>query len=88
MLSRTTVSEVTERPWADYEGFATRDLAEFEVVYLFVDGIGERLRTGQPREAVLCAWISCAGGTKVLLHLAPGTKGDTESCWAFFQDLQ
>ena len=70
MLSRTAVSEVTERLWAEYEGFATRDLAEFDVVYLFA----ERLRTGQPREAVLCAWGICADGTKVLLHLAPGTK--------------
>lgn len=82
MLSRTAVSEVTERLWAEYEDFATRDLAEFSVVYLFVDGIAERLRAGQPREAVLCAWGICADGTKVLLHLAPGTKEDTESCRA------
>jgi len=88
MLSRTAVSEVTERLWTEYEGFATRDLSEFEVVYFFVDGIAERLRTGQPREAVLCAWGICADGTKVLLHLAPGTKEDTESCRAFFQDLK
>ena len=26
-------------------------------------------------------------GQKVLLHLAPGTKEDTDSCMAFFQDL-
>lgn len=88
MLSRTAVSALTERLWAEYEGFATRDLAEFEVVYLFVGGIAERLRTGQPREAVLCAWGICADGAKVLLHLAPGTKEETESCRAFFQDLK
>ena len=88
MLSRTAVSEVTERLWSEYESFATRDLAEFGVVYLFVDGIAERLRTGQPREAGLCAWGICADGRKVLVHLAPGTKEDTESCKAFFQDLK
>ena len=33
-----------------------RDLAEHSVIYLFVDGIGERLRPGQRREAVLAAW--------------------------------
>jgi putative transposase len=43
LLSRTAVSEITERLWAEYEAFASRDLAEFEVTYLFVDGIAERL---------------------------------------------
>ena len=55
LLSRSAVSEVTERLWAEYEAFASRDLAEFEVIYLFVDGIAERLHLGQPREAVLAA---------------------------------
>jgi hypothetical protein len=50
LLSRTAVSEVTERLWAEYEAFASRDLAEFAVTYLFVDGIAERLHLGQPRE--------------------------------------
>jgi putative transposase len=77
LLSRTAVSEITERLWAEYEAFATRDLAEFEVTYLFVDGIAERLHLGQPREAVLAAWGILADGKKALLHLAPGTKEDT-----------
>jgi len=88
LVSRTAVSEITERLWSEYEAFATRDLAEFVVAYLFVDGIAERLRSGQPREAVLCAWAICRDGRKVLLHLAPGTKEDTESCKAFFQDMR
>jgi len=88
LLSRTAVSEVTERLWEEYEAFATRDLSEFEVVYLFVDGVAERLHPGQRREAVLCAWGIVADGKKVLLHLAPGTKEDTESCRDFFQDMK
>jgi transposase-like protein len=88
LLSRTAVSAVTERLWADYEAFASRDLSEFEVVYLFVDGIAERLHLGQPREAVLAAWGILADGKKALLHLAPGTKEDTASCREFFQDLR
>src|SRR5437868_12092237 len=43
LLSRSAVSEITERLWAEYEAFASRDLMEFEVTYLFVDGIAERL---------------------------------------------
>ena len=58
LLSRTAVSEITERLWTEYEAFASRDLSEFEVTYLFVDGIAERLHLGQPREAVLAAWAS------------------------------
>jgi len=88
LLSRTAVSAVTERLWAEYEAFASRDLAEFDVLYLFVDGIAERLHLGQPREAVLAAWGILADGEKALLHLAPGTKEDTASCREFFQDLR
>ena len=88
LLSRSAVSEITERLWAEYEGFAGRDLSEFEVTYLFVDGIAERLHLGQPREAVLAAWGLLAEGKKALLHLAPGTKEDTASCQEFFRDMR
>jgi len=88
LLSGTAVSEITERLWAQYQAFASRDLSEFEVVYLFVDGVAERLHLGQPREAVLAAWGILADGKKALLHLAPGTKEDTASCKEFFQDLR
>ena len=62
--------------------------SEFVVAYLFVDGVAERLHAGLPREAVLCAWGITDDGQKVLLHLAPGTKEDTASCTAFFEDLK
>lgn len=88
LLSRTAVSEITERLWAEYEAFASRDLSEFAVIYLFVDGIAERLHLGQPREAVLAAWGILADGKKALLHLTPGTKEDTASCREFFQDMR
>jgi len=88
LLSRTAVSEITERLWAEYESFVSRDLSEFEITYLFVDGIAERLHLGQPREAVLAAWGILADGKKALLHLAPDTKEDTASCREFFQDMR
>jgi transposase-like protein len=88
LLSRTAVSQVTERLWQEYEAFATRDLSEFAIAYLFVDGVAERLHAGMPREAVLCAWGITEEGRKVLLHLAPGTKEDTLSCTAFCEDLK
>src|SRR3989449_6827022 len=76
LLSRTAVSEVTERLWEEYEAFATRDLSEHQLLYLFVDDVAERLRPGLAREAVLCAWGIDQEGKKVLLALSPGTKED------------
>lgn len=87
VLSKSAVSVVTERLWADYQAFAGRDLSEHAVVYLFVDGIAERLHLGQPREAVLAAWGITQRGDKVLLGLLPGTKEDTPSCKEFLRDL-
>ena len=88
LLSRTAASELTERLWADYQSFAARDLSEFKVLYLFVDGIAEKLHLGQPREAVLAAWGITESGHKVLLGLAPGTKEDTASCRDVLRDLK
>jgi transposase-like protein len=88
LLSRTAVSELGEQLWADYQDFATRDLGEYEIVYLFVDGIAERIRPGQRREPVMAAWGFTATGAKVLLHLMAGSKEDAETVSAFFQDMR
>lgn len=88
VLTKSAVSQVTERLWADYQAFASRDLSDQEVVYLFVDGIAERLHLGQPREAVLAGWGITSNGNKVLLGLLPGTREDTVSCKEFLRDLK
>ncbi len=88
LLSRTAVSELGERLWADYQEFVSRDLSEYEIAYLFVDGIAERIRPGQRREPVLAAWGFSATGKRVLLHLMAGSKEDGETVTAFFQDMR
>ena len=88
LLSKTAVSELGERLWADYRDFATRDLGEYDIAYLFVDGIAERIRPGQRREPVLAAWGFTAEGKKVLLALMAGSKEDAETVSAFFQDMR
>lgn len=88
LLSRSAVSEVTEQLWSEYEAFATRDLSEHEMVYLFLDGVAERLHPGQKKDAVLCAWGIDIDGKKHLLALTPGTKEDTASVVEFCQDLK
>jgi len=57
--------------WEDYQAFAQRDLSEYEIRYLFVDGIVERLRPGAKREPVLAAW-GYDQGRRVLLHMMTG----------------
>jgi putative transposase len=88
LLSRSALTQVTEALWKEYAEFATRDLSEVRPLYLFFDGIAEKLRAGAPREAVLAAWAITWDGAKMLLHIAPGTKESTECCREFLQDLK
>jgi putative transposase len=87
-LSRSAASQVAERLWEDYQAFAARDLSDYRLLYLFVDGIAERLHLGCPREAVLAAWGIGENGNKVLLALHPGTKEDLVCSREFLRDLK
>lgn len=88
LLSRTGVSELTERLWEEYEAFATRDLSEIKPLYLFLDGLSARLTPGYRREAVLVAWCISWEGRKVLIHIAPGTKESKECCDEFIHEMR
>jgi putative transposase len=88
LLSRTAVAEIGKQLWEDYQAFKSRDLAEYDIGYLFIDGIAERIRPGQRREPVLAAWGFTFDGRKVLLHLMAGSKEDAETVSAFFQDMR
>src|SRR5205814_7940682 len=74
LISRSAVSEITGRLWADYQEFAGRDLSEIEAGYLFADAIFESLRAQGAKEALLVAWCIASDGRKHLLHLAVGNK--------------
>jgi putative transposase len=83
--SKTAVSQLGERLWEDYQAFAQRDLSEYQIAYLFVDGIAERLRPGAKREPVLAAWGFTADARRVLVA---GSKEDAETVTAFFEDMK
>ena len=87
VLTKSAASAVCERLWDEYQAFAQRDLGELDIVYLFLDGVAERLHLGQPREAVLAAWGIDCGGAKHLLALLPGLKESTSACIDFLRDL-
>ena len=87
-LSRTAVSGITEALWDEYETFQQRELAEFPVLYVFLDALYEALRRqGRTREGLLCAWGICEDGRKVLLHLAVGNTESYEGWCDFLRDV-
>jgi putative transposase len=87
LISRSAVSEITDRLWEDYQVFITRDLSEIVVEYLFVDAVFEALRRHGAKEALLVAWCIDSDGRKHLLHLAVGNK-ESEACWVeFFRSM-
>jgi putative transposase len=87
LISRSRVSEITDRLWEDYQAFVARDLSDINVEYLFCDAVFESLRRHGAKEALLVAWCIAADGRKHLLHLAVGNK-ESEACWTgFFRNL-
>ena len=87
LISKSAVSEITDRLWEDYQAFISRDLSDIAVEYLFVDAIFESLRRHGAKEALLVAWCIASDGRKHLLHLAVGNK-ESQACWTeFFRSM-
>ena len=89
LVSKSTVSQLTESLNEEYEAFSKRDLSGLELEYLFIDGVAEKLRkSGSQREAVLVAWGILRSGERVLIHVTPGNKESFECCLEFFRGLK
>ena len=69
VLSKSTVSQISESLIEDYEAFKCRDLSGLDVAYLFIDGVYEPLRRYGSNTGVLCCWGICSDGSRVLLDL-------------------
>lgn len=88
LLSRSSVSHVTEVLWQEYEAFTKRDLSGFDVVYLFADAVHESLKQQAGcKQAVLVSWGILRDGSKVLLHMSLGNKESGESWLEHFRSL-
>jgi transposase-like protein len=87
LLSRSTVSRLNEKLNEEYESFRKRDLSQFDVVYLFADGVYEAIRGYTSNQAILCAWGICGDGTKTLLHVAAVQSESAEAWTVFFEDM-
>src|SRR5919202_4463916 len=87
LISKSAVSEITDRLWEDYQAFISQVLSDITVEYLFVDAIFESLRRHGAKEALLVAWCIASDGRKHLLHLAVGNK-QSQACWTeFFRSM-
>jgi transposase-like protein len=81
LVSKSAVSEVTERLWAEYQAFRQQRWDAVEIVYLFADGLYEPLRaSGTTREAILCLWAICGDGRKRLLDVTLGNR-ESRDAW-------
>lgn len=88
LLSRSSVSDITESLNEEYEKFINRDLSGFDVIYMFVDGVYESLRLhGGRKEALLCAWGILSSGEKVMLHLSLGNKESYDTWKEFIREM-
>ena len=88
ILSRTAVSKVTDILYEEFEAFQNRDLSQFELEYLFLDAIYERLRKDYGmKEGVLCAWGITRQGEKVLLHMELGNKESYDAWLGFLRNM-
>lgn len=80
VLSKSTVSEMTETLHEEYEAWRVRDLSTESVAYLFIDTVYEPLRRWGQKTGVLCVWAICEDGRKVLLSLSTTNSESYESC--------
>jgi transposase-like protein len=87
ILSKSTVSELTDTLSQEYEAWRTRDLSQEPVAYLFIDTVYEPLRRWGQKTGVLCVWAICEDGRKVLLSLSTTNSESYESCLEVLRSL-
>lgn len=88
LLSKSTVSRLTQTLDAEFATWRRRDLTALPVLYRFLDAIFLPLRQGsQEKEGVLCAYGILESGRKVLLHVALGNRESYDAWLGFLHDL-
>jgi len=87
VLSKSTVSEMTETLNEEYEAWRMRELSNEPVAYLFIDTVYEPLRRWGQKTGVLCVWAICEDGRKVLLSLSTTNSESYESCLEVLRGL-
>ena len=88
MLSKSSVSKISDILWTDYENFLKRDLSNYEIVYLVVDAVYESIRPYvKQNEAILACYGVCVDGRKILLHMDLGNKESYDAWKDIFRNM-
>lgn len=87
VLSRNSVSTLTADLLEEYERFRTRDLAGYDVAYLFLDTVYEPLRRYGTKTGVLCCWAYLTNGSKMLVDMSLSNQESTDACLEFLREL-
>ena len=89
LLSKSSISALSDRLWEAYEEFCQQDLSGYQVAYLFVDAVYEAMRRYKTsKEGILVAWCILEDGAKLLLGLKLGNKESYQDWLDFFRDLK
>ena len=87
MLSKSSVSVITECLVEQYEAFKARDLGGFNVAYVFIDVVFEPLRRYGSRLGVMVCWGQCTDGSRVLLDLTLANNESYEAALEFIHGM-
>ncbi len=87
VLSKSTVSELTDTLSQEDEAFGTRDLSKEPVAYLFIETVYEPLRRWGNKPGGLCVGAIGEDGRKVLLSLSTTKSESYESCLEVLRGL-
>ena len=87
-LSASTVSRLKERWNVELAEWRGRRLDEFEVVYVWVDGVYVKAGFEREKSAVLVVIGALSDGSKVVLSAEPGYRESTQSWSEVLRDLR
>jgi transposase-like protein len=87
-LSPPTIARLKAVWQAEYDAWCQRPLHEFEVVYLWVDGIYVKAGLEKEKAALLTVIAALRDGRKVVLAVSPGHRESTETWSAILRDLK
>ena len=86
-LSPTTITRLTASWETEYQAWRTRNLADSEYVYVWVDGVHFRVRLEEDRLCTLVMVGVRPDGTKELIAVEEGYRESTDSWSTVLRDL-
>jgi transposase-like protein len=87
ILSRSSVSTITEELFSEYETFKKRDLSGFDIAYVFIDTVYEPLRRYGSKTGILCCWAYLTDGSKVLLDITTAQSESFDASLDFLRGM-